>query len=192
MKLENTMMTTLTLPSPVGALRLLPRDSFDAAPPAAAQKCILLFSDDDSFSQDLLTAASEAGRILARKRAAADLPRTLRRLNPAAVLVDLDSPVEAAWDAADSLLRDAGSPPLLLVTSRTDHVDFKTAIQAGSLIDKRERPARLLELANAALELSAYELRERKAMQRLVVRWLKPCNWSPQVIPLRRFWGINE
>jgi len=185
-------MKTLTPPQPAGAARLLLSDAFAASPSAAERQSLLLFSDDEMFSQELLTAASEAGRTLARKRGAADVPRTLRLLKPAAVLLDLDSPAEAAWNAADSLLQDANSPPLLLVTSRTDHVDFKTAVQAGSLIDKRERPARLLELANATLESSASEHRERNAMQRLVIRWLKPCNWSPQVIPLRRFWGINE
>jgi len=185
-------MKTLTLPRPAGAARLLFCDAFAASPSAAEQKRLLLFSDDELFSQDLLTAASAVGRKLTRNCAAADVLRTLRLLKPAAVLLDLDSPAEAAWNVADSLLQDANSPPLLLVTSRTDHVDFKTAVQAGSLIDKRERPARLLELANAALESSASERRERNAMQRLVIRWLKPCNWSPQVIPLRRFWGINE
>jgi CheY-like chemotaxis protein len=108
------------------------------------------------------------------------------------VLLDLDLPSAAAWDAADSLLQDDTSPPLLLLTSRNDQADFQTAIQAGSLIDKSERPARLLELADVTLESAASVQREQSAMQRLVIRWLKPCNWSAQVIPLRRFWGINE
>jgi DNA-binding response OmpR family regulator len=113
-------------------------------------------------------------------------------LKPAVVLLDLDSPSQAAWDAADSLLQDANSPPLLLLTSRSDQVDFKTAIQAGSLIDKSECPAKLLEIANLTLESSDSEHRQLNAMQKLVIRWLRPCNWSAQVIPLHRFWGINE
>jgi len=108
------------------------------------------------------------------------------------VLLDLDSPAQAAWDAADSLLQDANSPPLLLLTSRSDQVDFKTAIQAGSLIDKRECPAKLLEIASLTLESPEPDHRQRNAMQKVVIRWLRPCNWSAQVIPLRRFWGINE
>jgi DNA-binding response OmpR family regulator len=185
-------MTTSTLALSAREERLLLRDRFAPCPPAADQRRLLLFSDDEKFWQILSTAACEAGRDLVRKRAAAGVPRTLCLLKPAVVLLDLDSPSQAAWDAADSLLQDANSPPLLLLTSRSDQVDFKTAIQAGSLIDKCECPAKLLEIANLTLESPDPEHRQRNAMQKLVIRWLRPCNWSAQVIPLHRFWGINE
>src|SRR5260221_171380 len=90
-------------------------------------------------------------------------PRTPASLQPLAVLLDWDSPPQAAWDAADSLLQDANSPPLLLLTSRSDQVDFKTAIQAGSLIDKSECPAKLLEIASLTLESPDPEHRQRNA-----------------------------
>ena len=46
--------------------------------------------------------------------------------------------------------------------------DFKTAIQAGSLIDKSGCPARLLKLAEVILESPDSVHREQSAMQRLV------------------------
>lgn len=186
-------MTTLTLPpAPNPALLRLHDDSVVARAARPQQRLLLVLSDDEKLWRSLLTAASNGGQKLLREHPAADTPRILRLVKPAVVLLDLDLPSAAAWDTADSLLQDAACPPLLLLTSRRDQVDFKTAIQAGSLIDKRECPAKLLELADVTLELPGSDHREQNAMQRLVIRWLKPCNWSAQVIPLRRFWGINE
>jgi CheY-like chemotaxis protein len=186
-------MTTLTLPpAPDPALLGLHDDSAVARAARPQQQRLLVLSDDEEFWQTLSAAATICGRKLIRERAAAGTRRILRLVKPAAVLLDLDLPSATAWDAADSLLQDATCPPLLLLTSRNDQADFKTAIQAGSLIDKSECPARLLELADLTMESSGSVHRKQCAMQRLVIRWLKPCNWSAQVIPLRRFWGINE
>src|ERR1043165_3591822 len=187
-----TSMTTPTLTAPGGDARSLLRGGFALWPPVAEQRRLLLLSDDETFWRNLLSAASEAGRELVRKRAAADLSRTLQLLKPGVVLLDLDSPAQAAWDAADFLLQDANSPPLLLLTSRSGQIDFRTAIQAGSLVDKCESPAKLLEIASLALESPEATHRERNAMQQVVVRWLKPCSWSAQGLPLRGFWGITE
>jgi CheY-like chemotaxis protein len=186
-------MTTLTLP-PAPSLALLPFDHDTVVPPAARpqERRLLVLSDDETFWQSLLTAASNAGRKLVREHVAVGTPRILRLVKPAVVLLDLDSPTAAAWDAADSILQYATCLPLLLLTSRSDQVDFKTAIQAGSLIDKSECPTRILELADLTLESPGSDHSEQNAMKQLVIRWLKPCNWSAQVIPLRRFWGINE
>jgi AmiR/NasT family two-component response regulator len=184
-------MTTLTFPPVFQKPVLLPLHS-GSLPPTARPPSVLVFTADEPFWEKLLHAANEAGRKLIRKNAIADTPRTLRLLKPAAVLVDLDMPSAAAWDEADSLLQKESSPPVLLLTSRSDQDNFDTAIQAGSLIDKCQDPARLLQLVELALDPFRSDQRERSAMQRLVIRWLKPCNWLPKVIPLRRFWGINE
>jgi len=185
-------MTTLILPpAPSPALLPLHHDQAVARAARPQQRCLLVLSDDEEFWQGLLTAGSNGGQKLLREHATAGTPGILL-VNPAVVLLDLDLPSAAAWDAADSLVQDSTSPPLLLLTSRNDQPDFQTAIQAGSLIDKSERPARLLELADVTLESATTVQREQSAMQRLVIRWLKPCNRSAQVIPLRRFWGINE
>ena len=188
-----TLMTTLTLP-PAPSPELIPllHDSVVDRAARPQQRCLLVLSDDEKFWQSLLTAASYSGQMLVRDHATSDTQRILRLVKPAVVLLDLDLPPADAWDVADSLLQDANCPPLLLLTSRSDQPDFKTAIQAGSLIDKSERPARLLELADITLESPGSAHRSRHAMQQIVIRWLKPCNGSAQVIPLHRFWDVNE
>jgi len=113
-------------------------------------------------------------------------------LNPAAVLLDLDLPADSAWETADSLLHDEHCPLLLLLTSRSGQPDFKTAIEAGFLIDKRMDAVTLLRQVNVRLDSSASSHRDQNAMQRIAIRWLKPFRGSAQEIPLRRFWGINE
>ena len=185
-------MSTLTIPRPPSPVPVPPPDKLESYQPPPRRSPLVIFTDDQPFWQKLLTAASEVARRLIRKRATEDTRRTLRRLKPAAVLLDLDFPGNAAWDTADLLLQDVTSPPLLLLTSRTEQTDFKTAIQAGSLIDKGEDPAKVLQLVELTENSGAIH-RERNAMQQLVIRWLKPCvSSSPQVTPMRRFWGINE
>jgi CheY-like chemotaxis protein len=149
-------------------------------------------SDDEKLWQGLLAAASDGEQELVRDHAADGASRALRLVKPAIVLLDLDLSSTAPWDAADLLLQDTASPPLLLLTSRSDQSDFKSAIEAGSLMDKSECPARLLQLADLALQSPFSARRERSRMQRRIIRWLKPYNWSAQAGPLHRFWGINE
>jgi DNA-binding response OmpR family regulator len=161
-------------------------------PTRSGQRRLLVLSDDEKFWQSLLTAATLIGRKLVRERAMIGPPDLVRLGKPAVVVVDLDLPSAAGWNAADSLLREANCPPVLLVISRGDQVDISTAVQAGSLIDKSEHPTRLLELADTLLGSSEPAHRHRNAIQQIVIRWLKPCNWSPEVIPLRRSLGINE
>jgi len=147
-------------------------------------------SDDEKLWQGLLAAASDGEQELIRDHVADGAPRVLHLVKPAVVLLDLDLPSATAWDAADLLLQATDCPPLLLLTSRCDQSDFKSAIEARSLIDKSECPARLLQLADLALQSPFSARRERRATQQQVIRWLKPCNWW--AVPLRRFWGINE
>ena len=153
---------------------------------------LLLLSEDEVFWWSLLTAASRVGRRLIRGHPAADGPQTLRIVKPDAVLLDLDLSEEGAWLAADSLLEDEGCPPLILLTSQEKQSDFDTAIQAGCLIEKTVSPTKLLELVEQRLQSTRTARQKQKAMQRLVIRWLKPCSWSVHIAPLNRFWGINE
>jgi len=185
-------MTTLSIPHrPVVARLPLHVDSGLRRCPSEPRG-LLLFSDDEDFWQKLQPAARRARRTLVRKRRTVAAPGTLRLLKPAAVLLDLDLPAASGWDAADVLLQQAGSPPLLLLTSRGDQADFKAAIEAGSLINKFEPPDRLLELVHTTMESPGLVHRQRAAMQQLVIRWLKPCHWPSEAVPLRRYWGINE
>jgi DNA-binding response OmpR family regulator len=153
---------------------------------------LLLLSDDEEFSQAIVRAARQTGRTFLRRHAVADGLRSLRLLKPAAVLFDLDSPAASPWDTADSLLRDENCPLLLLLTSRREQLDFETAIQAGSLIDKGTDAGSLLQLVDLKLESPASVHRQQNAMQRMLIRWLKPCRLLGESIPLHRFWGINE
>jgi DNA-binding response OmpR family regulator len=186
-------MTTLAInPASEDALLRFEDESIVPRIIRPQERPLLVLSDDEQFWQTLATAAGIGGRKLVKEHVARANPRTLSRVRPSLVLLDLDLPSVGAWEAADEFLQVKNCPPLLLLTSRGDQDDFNTAIQAGSLTDKSQRPARLLELIDLALDLPNSVQRERNAMQRLVIRWLKPCNWSPRIVPLDRFWGINE
>ena len=153
---------------------------------------MLLFSHDDHFWGNLLSAAAELGRMLVRKAYLPDAMRIVQRVEPAAILLDLDPPSATTWNTADALLQDRSAPPLLLLTTSGNHMEFNPVLQAGWLIRKSEPAARVLELAELALNHPHSKHQERIAAQQSMIRWLKPFNWSPQVAPLRRFWGINE
>jgi len=184
-------MTTLTLPE-FKEPALLSYESESGICKTTGDSPFLVFTADESFWEKLRSAATGV-RKLVRRRNTSDSRRAFRLSKPDAVLLDLDIPAPSVWDAADSLLRDASSPPILLLTSRSGQIDFKTAIEAGSLIDKRTDPAELLALIEAAQDLPERACRERNAMQQLVIRWLKPfVSSAPQTPSLNRFWGINE
>jgi len=70
-----------------------------------------LVSDDAELGQNLERAATQASRTVVRVNGATDALRTMRIIRPAAVLLDLDLPAEAAWAAADSLLQEESCPP---------------------------------------------------------------------------------
>src|SRR5262249_398694 len=122
-------MKALSLP-PEHKSALLPLSGVSGTSGAGhISRCLIVGSDDEKFWHSSVSGGSELGRKLIRKGAATGATDNLRLLKPAAVLVDLDLPAATAWDAADALLRTAKSPPLLLLTSRSDHIDFNTAIQ---------------------------------------------------------------
>ena len=181
-------MTTLTLPSH----KSTPLLSFtpDSRCRDPHRPLLLVFTADEPFWRALLTAGLRAAHKLIRRQDITNTAYSLGLFKPGAVLFDLDPP--SAWDAADSLLQNNGAPPILLLTSRGDQIDFKAAIEAGSLINKGGDPATVLALARLALEDSDLARHQHKAMQQSIVRQLKPCAWSAQATPLHRFWGINE
>jgi CheY-like chemotaxis protein len=163
----------------------------NSQPAVTERRPLLLLSEDEVLCWNLLMAASQVGRKLVRGHPA-NGPQTLRIVKPDLVLLDLDLPEEAAWETADALLEHEDCPPLILLTSRGKQSDFDTAIQAGCLIEKNAAPAKVLQLVELRLRSTTAAQREQNAMLRLVIRWLKPCSWSVQVVPLNRFWGINE
>jgi CheY-like chemotaxis protein len=162
------------------------------SPPQTTGPAILLVSDDTALGENLRRAAAQVRRSVVQADGLGEALRAVRSAHLAAVLLDLDLPSQGAWEIADGLLQEASCPPLILVTGRRDQFDVSTAIRAGSLVDKSASLARLLEVVEQAVALPGSNLAERNAIQRVVIRWLRPCAWSVPVTPAQSFWGINE
>jgi CheY-like chemotaxis protein len=160
--------------------------------PNAEKRGILLVSDDASLGENLRGAAARTGRAVVRVDGLADALRKVRAGQTVAVLLDLDLPAQAAWDAAECLLQEESCPPLILLTARSDQFDVSTAIRAGSLVDKSAGPSRLLEAVDQTLAGPCSAQAERNAIQRVMIRWLRPCGWSVPVTTAHRFWGANK
>jgi CheY-like chemotaxis protein len=174
--------------STIDAFEYAKSDSKASHRAGAQKRPLLLLSEDEVFCWKLLVAASQVGRRLIRGHPAADGPQMLRIVKPEVVLLDLDLAEEFAWGAADALLQDEHCPPLILLTSQVEQRDFETAIQAGCLIEKTIEPMRLLAVVEQKLASTGADQREQNAIQRLVIRWLKPV----KIARMNRFWGINE
>jgi DNA-binding response OmpR family regulator len=116
----------------------------------------------------------------------------LRAAEPRAVLLDLDLPDQASWAAADLLLQETDCPPLLLLTARSQQFDVRTALRAGSLLDKTATPGGLLERAEGILAAPNPANAERNAIQRVLIQWLRPSDWPVLLTSAHRCWGVNE
>ena len=172
--------------------RGFPRGCSGPRSPSAAKAEILLISDDTSLGEHLRCAAGRAGRVVVQVDGVIDALRKVLAGQLVAVLLDLDLPAEAAWETADCLLQEEICPPLILLTARSDQFDLSTVIRAGSLVDKTTDPSRLLEVVTDTLATPCSAQAERNAIQRVMIRWLKPRGWSAPVKPAHRLWGINE
>jgi len=139
---------------------------------------IVLISNDERLHRDLRCAANQTGRMVVRVATPAGAVPVVRVLKPSAVLLDLDLPEEAAWNTGDSLLQEAICPPVILLTGPSEQFDLKTAIRAGSLIDKTSGSSHLLEVVDQTLALPSAFQPERNATQRVLIRWLRPSSWS--------------
>jgi CheY-like chemotaxis protein len=155
-------------------------------------RAILLISNDAAVGERLRQAADQTGHSVVQAAALEGAFKAVRSEQLAAAVLDLDLPSHRAWKIADDLLQEAGCPPLVLLTGSIAQFDMRTAMQAGSLVDKSASPARLAEAVNQAIGLSPSNLLERNAIQRVVIQWLRPCGWSAPVTPAYRFWGLNE
>jgi len=167
------------------------KDGGRPAPPVS-NRTLLLVSDDTQLDQNLRPLANARGRMVVRVNTAAAVVPILLVVRPAIVLLDLDLPRQAGWEAADALLQEPSCPPMLLLTARSEQFDARTAFRAGSLVNKTEEPAHLLELVEETLAMPKATQAECNAIQRVLIRWLKPCGWPVPVTPAYRFWGINE
>ena len=184
-------LSSLSIPDASGARH--PGTACAGGTPAPGSKqLILLISDDAVVAENLRRTAEQTGRSVVRAAGLGEALRTAHVIQPVAVVLDLDLPSHGAWEIADSLLQEAGCPPVILLTERRDQFDVSTAIRAGSLVDKSAGLAKLLEVVDQALALPDSNRGERNAIQRIMIQWLRPCAWSVPVTPTYRFWGLNE
>jgi len=153
---------------------------------------MLLITHDNQLQERLRSLANSLGRIVVKVERVAGTVAILQATRPAAVLLDLDLPDEAAWETAELLLQESSCPPVILLTAQTEQFDIRTAIQAGSLFNKGESPSHLLRVVDEALELPAANQAERNSVQRVLIGRLKPSRWAGPTTPAYRFWGINE
>jgi DNA-binding response OmpR family regulator len=160
--------------------------------PQSSRQTLLLVSKDPRLAPNLRSLAGQESLAIAQARELEETLRLARALRPVAILLDLDLPGQAAWEIADRLLAEDTCPPLILLSEQTDQFDVGTAIRAGSLVDKSAAPAGLLNTVAQVLAQSGSSQTERNSIQRVLIRWLRPCAWSVAVTPAHRFWGINE
>ena len=183
-------LSSLNIPG-IGRVRG-PSRACGSGPAPGPKQLILLISDDAVVAENLRRAAEQTGRSVVRAAGLGETLRTAHMMQPVAVVLDLDLPSQGAWEIADSLLQEAGCPPLILLTGRRDQFDVSTAIRAGSLVDKSASLAKVLEAVDQALALPDANRGERNAIQRIMIQWLRPCAWSVPVTPTYRYWGLNE
>jgi CheY-like chemotaxis protein len=150
---------------------------------------LLLISDDATLCQSLRHAAEQAKLLLAHSAAVGAALWQVRALRPGAVLLDMDLPSETAWETADRILEFENCPPLVLITARIHQFDVRAARRAGPIVDKSAGINCLLRLAVTASAQSASSQVERNSIQRIFIRWLRPCCWSVRLTPAQRFRG---
>jgi DNA-binding response OmpR family regulator len=184
-------LRSLSIPG-VSPLRRRGRARGGGSGSQAAKPAILLVSNDTILGENLRRAAEQTGRSVVRAAGLDETLRTARMMQPVAVVLDLDLPLQRAWGIADNLLQEARCPPVILLTGRREQFDVSTAIRAGSLVDKSAGLAKLLEVVAQALALPESNQGERNAIQRIIIQWLRPCAWSVPATPSYRYWGLNE
>jgi DNA-binding NarL/FixJ family response regulator len=158
----------------------------------AGSRTILFISNDRQLHDKLRSFANAMGILMIRAERSAGAVAILQATRPVAVLLDLDLADEAAWETAELLLSAPGCPAVILLTGRTVQFDVQTAIRAGPLVSKTESTSRVFEIVEEALEMPAENQAERNAIQRVLIRRLRPSELAESNTPAHRFWGINE
>ena len=153
---------------------------------------LLLISDDAAFAEVLRRAGEPSERAILQAREFGDALRQMEVMRPAAILLDLDLASNAAWEIADRLLQEAACPPLLFVTGRTGDLDLGPASRTGAVFDKTSEPTRLVENLPRTRTESSSSQAETNAIQRIFIRWLRPCEWPVPIGRAYRWWGMNE
>ncbi len=158
----------------------------------AKARTLLLLSEDQHLLERLKPFANSLGYLVVRTRGNAAVPSILQATQPAVVLLDLDLPGGAAWETAELLLQHPDCPAAILLTARIEDFDAQMASRAGPLLNKNESTLHLLRRVEEVVASSDTNQAERNAIQRLLLRQLKPTIWAGTSTPAYRFWGINE
>ena len=123
----------------------LPLDGFDRSYfSRAGSRTILLMSNDTRFHAILRSFANTLGLLVVRAEPKAGTVAILQATKPVAVLLDLDLPRQAAWEAAELLLNELSCPEVILLAGRTERFELRTALQIipqRSDLHSKVRPA---------------------------------------------------
>jgi FixJ family two-component response regulator len=170
-----------------------PACGFHAVPATnAGSRTVLLITNDKRYHENLRSLANTIGLFVIKATRTSGTVAILQATRPIAVLLDLDLPDEAAWQIGDMVLNEPRCPAVILLSGRTAQFDMRTAIRAGSLVSKHESPGRLLGVIQERLQLPDANQVEWNAIQRVLIRWLRPSGWAEPSGGAHRFWGINE
>lgn len=183
-------MKTKGVKSPGGRALPAEADPFELA--HEGSRTILLISRDERLYGSLRSFANRNALMVVRTGEQAAALSVLRATKALAVLVDLDLPGHTAREITELLLDVPNCPSVILVTGQPGRVDMRTAIGAGSLLNKHDSPCHLFERIEQALERGRENRPECNANQRVLLRWLRPSECGEQNTPVYRFWGINE
>ncbi len=153
---------------------------------------ILVVSDDMVLMRKLFADANEAGWMITRVNSAPDALRMVEMARPSVVLLDLDLPADAAWEAADCLLQQESCPAVVLAATSIELFDARMVRLAQPLVDKSEESVRLLEVMNQHREADAFIQAERNSIQRTAILLLRSSRGAAPFSPPLRHWGINE
>jgi CheY-like chemotaxis protein len=168
------------------------RNAWPSALERTRIRTLLLVSSDAALASGLELVAASRWLSVAQTAMLGEAVEQAQSGPLAAILVDLDLPMEAGWQAAEWFLRPGVRVPALMLTGQADHYDLEPAIQAGTLLAKTYEPAGLLRSLDALLAESVPQGQARLAQQRAWLRWAKPYRSGPVAGPAHFRWGINE
>lgn len=155
-------------------------------------RTILVVSEDAALGDALCLVAAKNALSVVQTPSLLEAVEQTNRVQPAAILLDLDLSSDGGWQAAEWFLGHRPSVPILMLTGRTAHHELGAAIRSGVVFEKSTGSARLLHAAVAMLEESAQQGQGQIALQQAWLRRAKPYRWEAVAMPGYRHWGINE
>lgn len=173
-------------------IRITARDELPSVSKRTTTRTILLVSEDAALSDGLCLVAAQNSLSVARTPSLREAMEEANRVQPTAVLLDLDFPTDAGWQTAEWFLGHEPRVPVLFLTGHADHYELGAAIRSGTVFEKSRGAARLLHAIESMLEESKQQGQGRIALQQAWLRQARPYRWKPAVVSGYRYWGINE